>query len=262
MDLELRDKVAVVAASSGGIGRAAAEGFAREGARVVVNGRHQDSLHETAEAIRSETGAQVEEIVGDVSQEDDCRRLIDGAVERFGSIDTLVSNAGGPPSKPFTQLTDQDWESAFQLTLMSAVHLIRAALPHLRQSQGSVVNITSYVVKQPDKVMVLSDALRVGVVALSKAVSEECAADGVRLNNVAPGLIWTNRQQHLTEVQAEREGISFDEALQRREASVPMKRFGTPREMGDAIVFLCSPAAGYITGQTLMIDGGLGKGLF
>jgi 3-oxoacyl-[acyl-carrier protein] reductase len=262
VDLGLKGKVAVVAASSAGIGRAAAEAFAGEGCRVVVNGRHGESLHHTAEEIRSSTGAEVEEVVGDVSRSEDCRQLVDRAVARFGGIDALVTNAGGPPSKPFDQLSDEDWERAFDLTLMSNVHLIREALPHLRRTRGAIVNVTSYVVKQPDKVMVLSDTLRIGVVALSKAISEECAADGVRLNNVAPGLIWTDRQKQLTEVQAEREGISFDEALKGRESSVPLKRFGTPKEMGDTIAFLCSPAAGYITGQTLLIDGGLAKGIF
>lgn len=261
MNLGLEGKVAVVAASSSGIGRAAAERFGREGARVVVNGRHEESLHATAEAIRAATGADVAEIVADMAAADGPAMLVNGAIERFGGLDVLVTNAGGPPAKPFGDLTDDLWEAAFQLTLMSAVRLIRSALPHLAARGGSVVNVESYVVKQPDPVMVLSDTFRVGVVALAKALARECAGQGVRLNTVGPGLIWTQRQIDLTRLQAEREGISFDEAKQRRTDGVPMKRFGGPDDMGNVIAFLASPAAGYITGQTLLVDGGLYPGL-
>lgn len=261
MDLGLEGKVAVVAASSQGIGRAAAEGFARDGARVVMNGRREDVLRRAADEIQRQTGAEVDAVVGDMSVARDAEALIDRALARFGSIDALVTNAGGPPSKRFEEIDDAAWEAAFHLTLMSAVRLIRHALPHLAETRGSVVNVTSYIVKQPDPVMVLSDALRVGVVALTRALATECAATGVRLNNVGPGLIWTERQRQLIEVQSERESVSFDEALHRREKSVPMQRFGTSQEMANIIVFLASPAAGYVTGQTLLVDGGLYRGL-
>ncbi|HZU12594.1 MAG TPA: SDR family oxidoreductase [Chloroflexota bacterium] len=262
MNLGLEGKVAVVAASSAGIGRAAATQFAREGARVVMNGRTAATLHEAAQAVRDSTGADVAEVVADMADANGPASLIQRAVERFDGVDVLVTNAGGPPAGKFDALSDTDWEKAFQLTLMSAVRLIRAALPHLSRTQGSVVNVQSWVVKQPDPVMVLSDSLRVAVVALSKALADECAGNGVRFNTVGPGQIWTQRQMDLTRLQAEREGTTFEDARARRAAGIPMKRFGSPEDMGNAIAFLASPAAGYITGQTLLIDGGLARFLF
>lgn len=261
MDLGLQGKVAVVTASSTGLGRATAEIFAQEGARVVVNGRHAESLRRTADQIRDATEAEVEEVVGDVSLSDDCRRLVDRAVERFGRIDALVMNAGGPPAKRFEDISDEDWDNAYRLTLGSVISLLQCALPHLRESRGAVAAITSYVVKQPDPVMTLSNTFRTGVVALLKTLSEDLAEDGVRFNNVAPGLIMTDRQVHLTEAQSTREGVSYDEALSQRERSVPLGRFGTPREFANMVVFLCSDAAGYVTGQTVLVDAGLYKGL-
>jgi 3-oxoacyl-[acyl-carrier protein] reductase len=260
MDLGLRNKVAVVAASSGGIGRAVAEVFAQEGARVVVNGRHEETLSATAQEIREKTGAEVEAVVGDVARPDDCDRLIEQAVSRFGGIDALFTNAGGPPSKPFEDLTDDDWESAFNLTLMSAVRLMRSALPHLRQSRGAVVNLTSISVKQPVPELILSNSLRPGVVGLGKSLSELWAADGIRVNDVGPGLIWTDRQRYLADVRAKNAGVSMDEMMKRQEATIPLGRFGTPEEVANLVVFLCSPAAAYITGMTIMVDGGLYKG--
>jgi 3-oxoacyl-[acyl-carrier protein] reductase len=261
MDLGLQGKVAVVAASSTGLGRATAEVFAQEGARVVVNGRHAESLRRTADEIRAATGAEVEEIVGDLSVPDDCRRLIDQAVGRFGRIDALVTNAGGPPAKRFEDVGDEDWDSAYRLTLGSVIALVRCALPHLRESRGAVASISSYVVKQPDPVMTLSNTFRTGVIALLKTLSEDLAGEGVRFNSVGPGLIMTDRQVHLTEAQSAREGIPYDEALARREVSVPLGRFGTPREFANVVVFLCSDAAAYVTGQTVLVDAGLYKGL-
>jgi 3-oxoacyl-[acyl-carrier protein] reductase len=261
MDLGLRDKVAVVAASSGGIGRATAEVFAREGARVVMNGRHADTLEAACREVKERTGAEIEAVAGDVSTSDDCRRLIEATVERFGAIDALVTNAGGPPSKRFSELSQDDWDRAYRLTLGSVIDLVRFALPHLRQSHGAVATVGSYVIKQPDPVMAMSNTFRTGVVALLKTLSEDLAADGVRFNNVSPGLIMSDRQVHLAQLQAEREGISYDEAIRRREQSVPMKRIGEPQEVANLIVFLCSDAGRYITGQTILVDGGLYKGL-
>ena len=261
MDLGLRDKVAVVAASSQGIGRAVAEGFAREGARVVINGRREDVLRQTEAHLRDNLGAEVHAVQGDMSRADDCQKLIDQALRTFGAIDALVTNAGGPPSKPFDELTDEDWHAAVDLTLMSTVRLMRAALPHLRETRGSIVNLTSISVKQPIAALILSNSIRPGVVGLGKTLSEALASEGVRVNDVAPGLIWTDRQQYLAQARAGQEGRPIDEIVRTAEAGIPMRRYGTPEEVANLIVFLCSPAAGYITGTTITVDGGAYKGL-
>jgi 3-oxoacyl-[acyl-carrier protein] reductase len=261
VDLRLTDAVAVVAASSAGLGRAVAERFAAEGARVVVNGRREDVLLETAAHISRTTGATVEAVQGDLSRPEDCTALIQTAVERFGRIDALVTNAGGPPAATFERLTDEQWQAAFELTLMSAVRLTREALPWLRESKGSIVNITSISVKQPISGLILSNSLRPGVVGLGKTLALELAASGVRVNDVAPGSIWTARQESLVRSRAAAMNISVEEAKAHAEQSIPMGRIGTAEEFANAVVFLCSPAASYITGQTLLVDGGAYRGL-
>jgi 3-oxoacyl-[acyl-carrier protein] reductase len=261
MDLGLRNAVAVVAASSRGIGRATAETFAREGARVVINGRRPDLLAQAAREIREAHGVEVESIAGDMSNPEDCDGLVDGAIRRFGGIDALVVNAGGPPAKTFVDLDDDDWSSAFQLTLMGTVRLVRAALPHLLQTKGSIVAITSTSVKQPIPGLMLSNSLRSAVVGMGKTLADEVAADGVRFNNIGPGSIWTDRLEGLLETRAASQGVGLEEARRVSEASIPMRRFGRPEEVAAMIVFLCSPAASYVTGQTIMVDGGVVRSL-
>jgi len=235
--------------------------FAREGARVVVNGRREDVLLETARAIAEQTGAEVEAVKGDLTKPEDCAHLIERAISRFGSIHALVNNAGGPPSKSFEHLTDDDWRGALDLTLMSTVRLIRAALPHLRRTRGSIVNITSIAVKQPHPGLVLSNSIRPGVVGLGKTLALDLAAAGVRVNDVGPGLIWTDRQRYLSAVRAEGRGVPVEDVVQETEATIPMGRYGAPEEVATMVVFLASRAASYITGTTIMVDGGLDKGL-
>jgi 3-oxoacyl-[acyl-carrier protein] reductase len=261
VDLQLAESVAVVAASSGGIGRAVAQCFAEEGARVVVNGRRRETVLAAAETIRAATGADVHAVVSDLSTADGCATLIETAFQKYGAIHALFTNAGGPPSKAFEALSDEEWEAGFQLTLMSAVRLIRAALPHLRATRGSIVNLTSIAAKRPEPLLPLSNALRPAVMGLSKALSEELAPDGVRINDVGPGLIWTDRQEYLVGARAARAGTTPREEAAKREQGIPMGRYGRPEEVARLAVFLASPAAGYITGTSTLVDGGLYRGL-
>lgn len=260
MDLELTGKVAVVAASSAGIGRATARVFAGEGARVVINGRREDVLRATAAEIAA-GGAEVEAVVSDLTTAEGCDLLVRRAVERFGGIDALVTNAGGPPSKPFAEISDEEWHAAFDLTMMSGVRLMRAALPYLRSSRGSIVNITSISVKQPIPGLALSNSIRPGVVGLGKTLADDLAGEGIRVNDVGPGSVRTDRQEYLARTRAERKGISVEAEIAQIEQGIPMRRLGTPQEVANLVVFLCSPAAGYITGSTILADGGAYKGL-
>ena len=248
MDLGLRDRRAVVTAASKGLGRASAEALVREGARVHVSSRTETAIQAAAKEIGAAGWS-----VADVAKARDVDALIERAVAQLGGLDVLVVNAGGPPPGTFEQVVLEAWEGAFQLTLMSAVRLVRAALPFLKQSdQGRVVFITSISVRQPLPNLALSNALRGAVTGLSKTLALELAPDRITFNCLAPDAILTDRIRQL----AVGGGGDVEEALRRRAEKTPMRRFGEPAEFGAACAFLCSRQAGYITGQTLGIDGG------
>ncbi len=258
MDLGLRGKVALVAGASQGIGKAIAMGFAREGAKVGICARGEARLMETADEIRRATGGDVLALVADMTSSQDIQRFVSKSVERFGRLDIAVTNAGGPPPGEFMKFTDEDWENAFRLSFLSALRLTREAVPYMRNvGGGRIVNISSYAVKEPIPGLVLSNAIRSGVIGLAKTLSRELAKDKILINTVCPGRIDTERARKLNQARAERLKRPIEEINREMEVEVPMGRYGTPDETADLVLFLASERASYITGTSILIDGGL-----
>lgn len=258
MDLGLRGRSAAVMAGSEGIGRAAALSLAREGADVAICGRREDVLRSTCKSIADHTGTRVLPIVADVSKANDVERFVNAAAADLRGLDILVVNAGGPPAGTFESLKDEDFQRTFELTFLSAARAVRAALPHFRSEHGgSVVAISSTSIKSPIENLTLSNAIRPSISGLFKSLALEYAPHGIRFNVVLPGSIATDRQTQLARAQAEQKGITLDEAVAQRARPVPLGRLGEPNEVGDAIAFLASDKARYITGATLQVDGGL-----
>jgi 3-oxoacyl-[acyl-carrier protein] reductase len=257
MDLGLKDARVFIAASSSGLGRAAALQFSREGAQVVVNGRNVQRVEETALAIAQDTGGKVIALPGDMTDGSTVRQLVDQAASDLGGLDVLVTNAGGPPSGSFDSTPLDAWEKAFHLSLMSSVHLIHAALPYLRQStRAAILTVTSVSVKQPIDNLILSNSLRMGVIGLTKSLAKELGPEGIRVNSILPGWTRTGRVTELMQSRAQKQGITVDEAVARQAAGTPLGRMGEPDEFANVAVFLCSPAASYVTGVMVPVDGG------
>ena len=257
MDLGLKNKVALVAASSRGLGRAVAEELAAEGTSLVLCARDAQALAETGAAIQRESGAQVLAVPADVAVASDVKRVIDSGVERFGQIDILVTNAGGPPAGKFESITREQWEQAVRLTLYSAIELARQVLPGMKErGWGRILNITSIAVKQPVENLILSNSLRAGVTGFARTLANEVAAAGITVNNIMPGYTRTERVEELAVMMAEKQGISPAEFKARWEQEIPMKRLGEPREFAALAAFLVSERASYITGTSIQVDGG------
>ena len=257
MDLGLKGKTIMVAAGSRGLGLGIARQVAKEGARVSIAAPTEPRVHESAAKLRDETGASVISAVMDARDHGSILKWRDDTLDAFGSIDGLVVNAGGPPAGLFDDFDDADWASAFELTILSAVRMIRAVLPSMRSGQsGSIVTVTSSSVKEPIDMLLLSNVMRSGVTSLAKSLSRQLAGEGIRVNNLVPGAINTDRLKGLMETQAARTGEPFKKLWDSRAATVPLGRFGEPDEFGQAGAFLLSDAAAYITGETLIVDGG------
>ncbi len=264
MDLGLNGRVALVTAASRGLGLASAKALAAEGASVVICARGPQQLEIARREVEAAaaSGARVEAIALDVAVAEAPKQLVGIARERFGQLDVLVTNAGGPPPGGFETVGDAEWERAFQLTLMSVVRLVREALPLLRASgQGRIVNLVSTSVKQPIDNLLLSNALRAAVIGLAKTLSREVGGSAITVNNVLPGIILTDRQRELRGAEAARRGISFEQAIAEAGRGVPLGRIGRPEEVGALVAFLASAPAAYITGTSIQVDGGLVVGM-
>lgn len=260
MDLGLKGKVALVAAASRGLGLAVAKELAREGADVVISSRDIGRIQEAAEQIRQETGATVLPMVADVGRAEEIEDMIAAVAKRYGRIDVLIANAGGPPSGKFADFDDGDWEDAFVRNFLSVVRLIRGCLPWMEDG-GRIVALASSAVRQPLPGLVLSNAMRAAVAALIKTLSEELAERGILLNTVCPGRISTDRLIELDTLRAKQTGLSVEEVRREMEAAIPLKRYGEPAEFARVVVFLASWANTYVTGQVVLVDGGLVRAL-
>jgi 3-oxoacyl-[acyl-carrier protein] reductase len=263
MDLGLKGKVAIVAASSKGLGKATAMCLAEDGALVTVNGRNRDTVASTATEIRGQTDTDVLEIVADMSVPGDIDHLISETVAYRGRLDILVCNAGGPPAGTFDSFPDdQPWLDAINLNLMSTLRLIRSAIPHLEESGGgSITNIVSVSVKQPIPHLILSNTARTAVIGLAKSLSLELAPKNIRVNNICPGSTMTDRILSTAKVRAGNEGRPIEDIIAADAAQIPMGRLGAPDEFGRVVTFFASPAASYVTGVTVQVDGGNMRGL-
>jgi 3-oxoacyl-[acyl-carrier protein] reductase len=263
MDLQLKDKRAFVAGSSRGLGFATALMLAREGCTVAVNSREKKNAKATAKKITKDSGTQAYGFAGDVSKASRADELIQSAVEALGGLDILITNAGGPPSGSFEIFDEEAWQKAVNLSLMSHVRLIRAALPHLRKSSApSVLTMTSYTVKQPLPNLILSNSVRAATVGLTKSLALELGKENIRFNSILPGWTATERVQEIMAFRAKNNKTTAEEEFARQTSEIPLGRMGRPEEFANAAVFLVSPAASYIHGVALAVDGGIIKGTF
>jgi 3-oxoacyl-[acyl-carrier protein] reductase len=257
VDLGIRGKIALVSASSKGLGRAIAEELAAEGVNLAMCARGQDALREAAESIRKSAGVTVVEVAADVSDQAGLERVAKTALDKFGKIDILVTNSGGPPSGPFESFTPEAWESATRLLLTSAVGLARAVLPGMKERRwGRVLNVTSIAVKQPIDGLMLSNSLRAAVTGFARTLANEVAPFNITVNNIMPGYTRTDRVEHLARTTGERTGTSAADAFAKWEREIPMGRLGEPRELAALAAFLASERASYITGSSIAVDGG------
>ena len=258
MDLGLKGRVAVVGGASKGLGKACALSLAREGAKVAIASRGVDDLEAAAQEIRETTGAEVLPVPVDLSRLEDIQRLIQRTVDHFGRMDIVVCNSGGPPEGRAVDTTDETWDRAIQMALTFFIRMGRESVPHLRkQSWGRIVNILASTVYQPIDNLATSGVTRMGAVAFAKSLADEVGRDNILVNNVAPGYLLTERMVGIFETRARETGESAEALLETRSASIPLGRFGRPEELADLVAYLASEKNGYITGTTILVDGGV-----
>jgi len=262
MDLGIKGRVALVAASSQGIGLATAEAFAAEGCRVAMCARNKEALNAGAENIRKKHNADVFTESFDVTDAAAVKDFVAAVVAKSGCVDICVTNAGGPPAKGFLAASLEDWQKAIDANFLSTVYFAREVIPHMqRKKWGRIITITSITTKQPVTDLVLSNAVRAAVVGLVKSLANEFGKDGILVNNVGPGFTATDRLKELAKARAASTGKAEQEFLDTWASEAPLKRLGEPRELAETIVWLASERASYITGQTVLVDGGMYKGL-
>ncbi|MBI3299558.1 MAG: SDR family oxidoreductase [Elusimicrobia bacterium] len=263
MDFGIKGRVAVITGASKGMGNAIATGLAAEGAHVCIVARDPETLTAAAEAIRGGTGADVMTIPGDVADESFARRIVDQTLAKWGRLDIVVNNAGGPPPGTFLELPESAWQQALNVNFLSAVRLTKLAVPIMKSKRwGRIISLTSTLAKEPSPDLILSGSARAALSSFSKAISIELAGDNITVNTVCPGSVLTGRAESLLQRAAEAEKISFEKILARSQADIPIGRFAMPDEIADLVVFLASERGSYVTGATLTADGGLSKGLF
>lgn len=259
MDLKLQGKTALVMASSRGLGRAVATELAIEGCDVMLTGRDAETLERTRSNIAAQAVGKIVACPADMSTAEDIRRLVAATREQLGSINILVNNSGGPPGGDFDQLDDNHWQAAFELTLLAYVRTIREALPDLKKHGGRIINITSSSVKQPIPGLLLSNAFRMGMLGLGKSLANELAQDNILVHTVAPGRIATDRTMYLDQLKADQRGVALEQVKEETKKLIPLQRYGDPQEFARVVTFLAAPVCSYMTGSTVMVDGGMVK---
>jgi len=262
METGLRNRVAIVAASSQGIGRATALALAAEGAHLALCARNRDALEQVADEARRAHGVSVHTDTFDVADDLRVRQFVEAVHRQFGRVDVCVTNAGGPPAKAFLDTTMTEWDSAYQLNLRSIVSFAHAVLPYMQQRRwGRIVTITSVAVKQPVPEIVLSNSVRAGVLGLVRSLATQFGPDNITINNVGPGYTATARMKELAEIRGRAAGASAADYESQIAEGIPLRRLAQPEEVADAIVWLASERASYVTGQTVLVDGGVYRGL-
>lgn len=262
MDLGMKGKTVLITASSKGLGKATALRFAAEGANVMISSRSEEELAKTAAEIKEATGGNVAYTVTDITKADDIKNLVSRTVSAFGTVHVLVNNAGGPPAGNFDSVDDEAWQKAFELNLLSMIRCVREVLPYMREQKfGRIVNFASSSFKQPLDNLILSNTFRTGIIGLAKSLATELAPDGILINTIGPGRIATDRVAFLDQVRADKLGISMEQVKEQAISAIPLGRYGEPDEFARMAVFLGSAANSYVTGQAVLVDGGLVKAL-